>query len=78
VEISSFLTNLWSVLLNFVTIFIAVAIALAFYHADEYERLHSKIDKLVDGNEAILSMLIENANKISELQSQIGGIEDND
>jgi hypothetical protein len=77
VEISSFLGNLLSTFLSFLISFAAFYLALIFYFdGSESKELNSKLDRLVDGNEAILSMLIDNANRIEDLQNRIGKVEE--
>ena len=72
-EINAFFVNLISTFISFVSTLLAVFIGLFLLdNYDEFKNIHSKLDKLTDSNEAILSCQMEIINKLSSLQNQIG------
>jgi hypothetical protein len=73
VDITAFFANFGSAFITFLSTLIAVVIALFILdNEDEYEALNTKIDKLTEDTDTLLSLQVDIAKKLSELQDQIG------
>jgi predicted MPP superfamily phosphohydrolase len=76
-EISFFLEHLASAFISFLSTLAAIYIVVYLLdNEDEYDKLNSKLDKVIAANEVFMNLQIDLTNKLTELQDQIGRAEE--